>query len=174
MYVQINDLEDEEIEDVFVLDRDMDGPDPQGRLHGEKEFRHLPEDLQEQIATLLKAVRKTTPEAIPDKRKRDEISTTAVHRALQLRLAQYPTNEAQDIGIAQDADNRARTALASGADASADVVRSAHRQKMATVVRVGEKNILNEAIQLAEKKLSELNESDNSAEPSAKRKKTSR
>ncbi|KAF7539180.1 hypothetical protein G7054_g2362 [Neopestalotiopsis clavispora] len=170
----INDLEDEEIEDVFVLDRDMEGPDSQGRLHGEKEFRHLPEDLQEQIAALLKAVRKTTPEAIPDKRKRDEISITAIHRALQLRLAQYSTNESQDIAIAQEADNWIRTALASGANVIPETVRTAHRKKMATVVRVGEKNILNEAIQLAERKLGELNESDKSAEPSAKRKKTSR
>ena len=73
---QCNELEDEEIEDTFVIDRDPDGPDSRGDVT-EVKLRHLPEDLVEQIATFLKAVRKVRPESIPDKRKRDEIARSA-------------------------------------------------------------------------------------------------
>lgn len=153
----INDLEDEEIEDVFVLDRDMEGPDETGQLQGEQEFKRLPADLEEQIATFLRAVRQARPESIPDKRKRDELSVTAIYQALQHRLAQYPTTREQDVKIVEAATEP-----------------GAHRRKLAAIVRVGEKDILGEAIQLATNKMAELRGLENAAEPSAKRKKTSR
>ncbi|KAK6080103.1 SET domain-containing protein [Seiridium cupressi] len=178
----INDLDEEEIEDVFVLDRDMDGPDSRGEPQGEKYFKQLPADLEEQIATFLRAVRKASPASIPDKRKRDEISLAAVHRALQLRRAQYPTTEAQDFQVVTESVERLNMALASQKslthplrpDNIQDIIRSSHRRRLAAIVRVGEKNVLNEAMEFAEKKMSELNGSANAAEPSAKRKKTSR
>lgn len=155
--IAMNDLEDEEIEDVFVLDREMDGPDETGRVHGEKEFKSFPADLEEQIATFLKAVRKARPDSIPDKRKRDELSITAIYQALKHRLAQYPTTREHDVRIVEAAAEP-----------------GARRRKLAAIVRVGEKDILREAIQLAERKIAELSGSDDAAEPSAKRKKTSR
>jgi N-lysine methyltransferase SETD6 len=172
--MQVNDLEDEEIEDVFVLDRDMDGPDSRGELHGDIVFKHFPADLEEQITALLRAIRKASPDAVPDKRKRDEISVTAIHRTLQLRLAQYPTTEEQDMAIVQKIGERLHMIGASGSQNVAEVVRPIYRHRLATIVRVGEKKLLKEAIQFAETKMSALNEPGNAAEPSAKRKKTSR
>ncbi|KAI1860047.1 uncharacterized protein JN550_011731 [Neoarthrinium moseri] len=148
----LNELEDEEIEDCFVIDRDLDGPDEKGDVHGEVALKRLPEDLLEQINTFLKAIRKASPESIPDKRKRDEISVAAIHRALELRLAQYPTTEAEDLSFA-------RSGQVSG------------RQAMAVAVRVGEKNLLRQAIDLAADKINKMNGPGDVAEPTAKRQK---
>lgn len=130
----MNMLEDEEIEDIFVIDRDLEEPDSRGDAQSDARLRHLPPDLLEQIATFLKAVRKVDPEAIPDKRKRDEVSIAAVRRALELRLAQYPTSEADDLALLQQ-DGLTR------------------RQRMAVIVRHGEKKLLREGIELASERL---------------------
>ncbi|KAK8101472.1 hypothetical protein PG999_011846 [Apiospora kogelbergensis] len=153
----INQLDEEETEDTFVIDRDLDEPDSRGDVHGEVKLQQLPADLEEQIATFLKAVRKVSPASIPDKRKRDEISAAVIHQALQLRLAEYPTSEAEDQALLQDAN-------------------FTDRQKMAIVVRLGEKKLLGEAIQAAAAKINTMarNGDDASSEPSAKRQKSSR
>ncbi|KAK8110656.1 SET domain-containing protein RMS1 [Apiospora kogelbergensis] len=153
----INQLDEEETEDTFVIDRDLDEPDSRGDVHGEVKLQQLPADLEEQIATFLKAVRKVSPASIPDKRKRDEISAAVIHQALQLRLAEYPTSEAEDQALLQDA-------------------KFTDRQKMAIVVRLGEKKLLGEAIQAAAAKINTMarNGDDASSEPSAKRQKSSR
>ncbi|KAK8035511.1 hypothetical protein PG993_010506 [Apiospora rasikravindrae] len=153
----INQLDEEETEDTFVIDRDLDEPDSRGDVHGEVKLKQLPADLEEQIATFLKAVRKVSPESIPDKRKRDEISAAVIHQALQLRLSEYPTSEAEDQALLQDAN-------------------FTDRQKMAIVVRLGEKKLLGEAIQVAAEKINAMtrNGDDASSEPSAKRHKSSR
>jgi SET domain-containing protein 6 len=154
-HTQVNELEDEEIEDSFVIDRDMEEPDSKGDVHGEMKLKHLPADLEEQINTFLKAVRKASPESIPDKRKRDEISLSTMHRVLELRLAQYATSEAQDLTLTWDQ-------------------RLSARQKMAICVRVGEKKLLQEAINLAAEKLNTINGSGAEAsQHSTKRQRTS-
>ncbi|KAK7955130.1 Ribosomal lysine N-methyltransferase 4 [Apiospora saccharicola] len=132
-------------------------PIPGGDVHGEVKLKQLPADLEEQIATFLKAVRKVSPESIPDKRKRDEISASVIHQALQLRLSEYPTSEAEDQALLQDPN-------------------FTDRQKMAIVVRLGEKKLLGEAIQVAAEKINTMsrNGDDASSEPSAKRHKSSR
>ncbi|KAK8041004.1 Ribosomal lysine N-methyltransferase 4 [Apiospora phragmitis] len=153
----INQLDEEETEDTFVIDRDLDEPDSRGDVHGEVKLKQLPADLEEQIATFLKAARKVSPESIPDKRKRDEISAAVIHRALQLPVAEYPTSEAEDQALLQDAN-------------------FTDRQKMAIVVRLGEKKLLSEAIQVAAEKINTMarNGDDASSERSAKRHKSSR
>ncbi|KAK8032058.1 Ribosomal lysine N-methyltransferase 4 [Apiospora arundinis] len=153
----INQLDEEETEDTFVIDRDLDEPDSRGDVHGEVKLQQLPADLEEQIATFLKAVRKVSPESIPDKRKRDEISAGVIHQALQLRLSEYPTSEAEDQALLQDPN-------------------FTDRQKMAIVVRLGEKKLLGEAIQVAAEKINAMtrNGDEASSEPSAKRHKSSR
>jgi SET domain-containing protein 6 len=151
----MNELEDEEIEDTFVIDRDLDEPDSAGDVHGEIRLTQLPADLIEQINTFLKAVRKASPESIPDKRKRDEISTAVMLRALQLRLGQYPTMEAQDLGLLSE-------------------YKLSGRQKMAVMVRVGEKRLLQEAINLAAENVNAVNGYGvGDSAPSSKRQRTS-
>lgn len=134
----VNQLDEEETEDSFVIDRDLEEPDARGEVHGEATLTSLPADLEEQIATFLKSVRKVSPESIPDKRKRDEIALAVMHRVFELRLAEYPTSESEDLALLRE--NRV-----SG------------RERMAIVVRMGEKRLLAEAINLAAQKINQIN-----------------
>lgn len=144
----------EEIEDAFVIERDSGEPDSQGQIHSEAAVRELPSDLIEQIHTLLKAIRKISPSAIPDKAMRDEITLLAVHRALELRLAQYPTTQVYDFDLL-----------------SANKVSG--RQKKAMIVRWGEKVLLQEAIDFAQEKLLKAqSKAGQESEPHAKRQRT--
>ncbi|KAI1323649.1 SET domain-containing protein [Xylariaceae sp. FL0255] len=141
-------LDPEEIEDAFVVDRDLDEPDSQGSFQGEKTFKHLPEDLREQINAILKCVRKLSPETIPDKQKRDEICYTTMRRAFEQKLAEYQTSASDDQKLLSGTPRYCRAT-------------------MAAVVRHGEKLLLQEAINLANEKLNGLKNGDQ--QPSAKR-----
>ncbi|KAI0157957.1 SET domain-containing protein [Hypoxylon sp. FL1284] len=150
----VNELDLEEIEDAFVIERDSGEPNAQGEFVGEAAFKELPSDLIEQIHTLLKEIRKLSPATIPDKTIRDEITLSAVHRALELRLAQYPTNQMTDL------------ALLSGDNIS-------DRQKKAIAVRWGEKGLLQEAVDFAQEKLLKVqSKAGQESEPYAKRQRT--
>ncbi|KAI2629201.1 SET domain-containing protein [Hypomontagnella submonticulosa] len=147
-------LDLEEIEDAFVIERDAGEPDSTGKLREEATFKELPADLVEQIHMVLKAIRKVSPTTIPDKTVRDEITLLAIHRALEMRLAQYPTSQAYDLDLV-----------------SRDKVSG--RQKMAVVVRWGEKVLLQEALNFTHEKLQKLkSKSSQESEPYAKRQRT--
>ncbi|KAI0398950.1 SET domain-containing protein [Xylaria palmicola] len=148
-------LDPEEIEDAFVIDRDLDEPDSRGEFHGPKTLKSLPEDLGEQINAFLKAVRKLSPDTIPDKQRRDEICLSAMRSAFELKLAEYTT------GTDEDANLLNNNGAVSG------------RIKMAVFVRYGEKLLLQEAINLATEKLNELAATQGEGlQPSAKRMRT--
>ncbi|KAI1169442.1 SET domain-containing protein [Nemania sp. FL0916] len=154
----MTELDLEEVEEVFIIDRDLDEPDSRGEFHGRTILRHLPEDLREQINAVLKAIRKMSPESIPDKRRRDELCLSAMRRAFELKLAEYPTSSDEDAKL-----------LSSSAV-------SGHA-KMAVHVRYGEKILLQQAIGLATEKMNDLIEMNDliasaqgeDAQPSAKR-----
>ncbi|KAI1135604.1 SET domain-containing protein [Hypoxylon sp. FL0543] len=147
----VNELDPEEIEDAFVIERDSGEPDSRGELHGEATFKEIPTDLIEQIHTILKAIRKVSPTTIPDKALRDEITFTTIHRALELRLAQYPTSQAFDYDLLTNS-------------------KVSGRQKMAVAVRWGEKVLLQEAINFVhEKLLKSQSKASEDSEPYAKR-----
>lgn len=122
-------LDEDELEDVFVLERDCPEVTPEGLFPAAPaaQFTSLPGDLEEQLKEFLKAVRAVDPGLVPDKRKRDELQLAIVARALQTLEAGYPTTLAQDEQI-----------LASDAPLG-------DRERMALVVRVGEKRLLREA-----------------------------
>ncbi|KAI8947881.1 SET domain-containing protein [Xylaria longipes] len=147
-------LDPEEVEDAFVIDRDLDEPDSRGEFHGSKTLKNLPEDLREQINAILKAIRKLNPRTIPDKQRRDEICLSAMRSAFQLKLAEYPTSTDDDAKL-----------LSSNAISG--------RLGMALFVRYGEKLLLQEAIILANEKLNGLAASQGEeTQPSAKRLRT--
>lgn len=132
----------------------MDEPDSRGEFHGSKTLNKLPEDLQEQINAILKAVRKLSPETIPDKQRRDEICLSAMRRAFELKLAEYPTSAFDDEQLL-----------------SKNVVSG--RPAMAVFVRYGEKLLLQEAINRANEKSNELTAAQSEeTQPSAKRLRT--
>ncbi|KAI2465193.1 SET domain-containing protein [Annulohypoxylon bovei var. microspora] len=150
----VNELDLEEIEDAFIIERDSGEPDSTGQLCEEATLKEIPADLMEQLYTILKAIRKVSPTTIPDKTTRDEIALVAIHRALELRLAQYPTSQAFDFSLL-----------------SGDKVFG--RQKMALAVRWGEKVLLQEAINFVHEKLSKVrSKTDHGSEPTAKRQRT--
>ncbi|RBQ72657.1 hypothetical protein VDGD_04986 [Verticillium dahliae] len=126
-------IDDEEIEDYFVIERDSGEPGPDGRFTAPAVLREVSPELVEQLKEFLKAVKKLDSERIPDKRKRDEICDAVIAEVLKVRLAQYPTSIETDEKLLAEADLPAR-------------------RRMAVVVRLGEKKLLLEAIALAHAK----------------------
>ncbi|KAF5013437.1 hypothetical protein FDECE_549 [Fusarium decemcellulare] len=123
-----NDLEEEEeFEDTFVLERETGEVNSDGTFSGPARFESMPEDLQQQLKTFLKGVKKAQPDAIPDKRKRDEIHQAVLAKTLEALASRYST------GISED------ELLLKGQDLN-------QRTRMAIEVRLGEKKLLQEAI----------------------------
>ncbi|OAA39631.1 SET domain-containing protein RMS1 [Beauveria brongniartii RCEF 3172] len=123
-------LDEDEMEDTFVLERECPDVLPTGLFPPSPpaHFAGLPGDLQEQLHEFLRAVRAVDARLVPDRRrKRDELQTAIAARALAALEAQYPTTLAQDEQL-----------LASGGPLS-------DKERMAVVVRVGEKRLLREA-----------------------------
>lgn len=121
------------MEDTFVLERECPEVTPEGTFPpspaAAPRFAALPGDLEEQLKEFLGAVRAVDPSLIPDKRKRDELQVAIMARALAALEAQYPTTLAQDEQLL----------------ASDDAARLEDRERMALVVRVGEKRLIREA-----------------------------
>ncbi|KAI3580893.1 UV-endonuclease UvdE-domain-containing protein [Fusarium oxysporum f. sp. albedinis] len=118
--------EDEEFEDTFVLERETGEVNSDGTFAEPARFESMPEDLQDQLKTFLKGIKKSQPDAIPDKRKRDEIHQAVLAKTLEALVARYPTSISEDENLLkQDLNQRTRMAIA---------------------VRLGEKKLLQEAI----------------------------
>ncbi|KAJ4251929.1 Ribosomal lysine N-methyltransferase 4 [Fusarium torreyae] len=123
-----NDLEEEEeFEDTFVLERETGEVNSDGTFAGPARFESMPEDLQEQLKTFLKGVKKAHPHAIPDKRKRDEIHQTVLAKSLEALASRYSTTSSEDELLLKDPGLHQRV-------------------RMAVTVRLGEKKLLQEAI----------------------------
>ncbi|KAK7419711.1 N-lysine methyltransferase setd6 [Neonectria magnoliae] len=119
--------EEEEFEDTFVLERETGEVSSDGTFFGPARFEAMPEDLQQQLKAFLKGVKKAQPDAIPDKRKRDEIQQAVQAKTLQALVSRYQTSIFEDELLLKTNDlNR--------------------RARMAIEVRLGEKKLLREAI----------------------------
>lgn len=149
---QINQLDPEEVEDTLILDRDLDPPDSTGQLQDELNFTKIPEDFEGQLAAFLKIVRKTSPETVPDKQRRDHIILAVLKRVCELRHSQYPT----DFTI----------------DPNELLTRKTNHYRKAVAVRRGEKALLVEATLFAKKKLEAMGVDGDDAAPAAKKQKT--
>lgn len=91
---------------------------------------------------------------IPDKQTRDRVCLSAMRRAFDLKLAEYPTSADDDAKL-----------LSSGTGSG--------RLRMALTVRYGEKVLLHEAMNLANEKINTLLASQGEeTQPSAKRLRT--
>ncbi|ROT34588.1 SET domain-containing protein RMS1 [Sodiomyces alkalinus F11] len=143
-------MDEDEIEDSFIIERDSGDPDSEGRLTETPVLREISSELDEQIKSFLKALKKLDASRIPDKRKRDDIRNAVVAKVLDARLAQYPTTAQNDEALL------ARDDLP-------------HRHRMAVHVRLGEKKLLQEAIDLLQSQAQGGLHSENDHEPSSKR-----
>ncbi|KAL8335622.1 hypothetical protein RB598_009690 [Gaeumannomyces tritici] len=123
-------------EDTYVLERDCEDPDELGQLQGSPRFAQLPDELTERLKAVLKATKKARPEAVPDKKARDDLMLGAVRDAIDAKLREYGTSLEED----------AATLAGLGGGASA-------RVRMALEVRIGEKRLLREARAWLDRKL---------------------
>jgi SET domain-containing protein 6 len=119
----------EDLEESFIIERDSGEPDSEGRLVHDAKLREISPELDEQIKSLLKTLKKSKPQAFADKRKRDDILNAAVAKALTAKMGQYSTSIQQDKALLKK-DSLAK------------------RHRMAVEVRLGEKLLLQEAIAL--------------------------
>ena len=117
--------EDDEFDDVFVLERESGEPNPDGTFAGPAAVTSMPEDLEERLKEVLKRISKLHPEAVPDKRKRKTLSSDVLTQTLLNLESRYSTNIAEDQRILESCPPE--------------------RQRMATIVRLGEKQLLQEA-----------------------------
>ncbi|KAL8337162.1 hypothetical protein RB601_008600 [Gaeumannomyces tritici] len=122
--------------DTYVLERDCEDPDELGQLQGSPRFAQLPDELTERLKAVLKAAKKARPEAVPDKKARDDLMLGAVRDAIDAKLREYGTSLEED----------AATLAGLGGGASA-------RVRMALEVRIGEKRLLREARAWLDRKL---------------------
>ncbi len=140
-------MDEDEVDDVFVLDRHLDEADSVGHVGDQSTLQEMPPELENQVKGFLKIARRFKPDALPDKRARDRVYLDAVYNALASRLGQYETSPEADRLLLNDCLGR---------------------KKMAVEVRLGEKMLLVEALRLVESRSQEVEV----AEPSAKRQKT--
>ncbi|PSR79520.1 hypothetical protein BD289DRAFT_94287 [Coniella lustricola] len=179
-------LEDEEMEEDFVVERGAADPDEEGRVDDEdddegdannnnnnngaaentsttkkqKKKADVPEELTAQLKEVLKAVKKVKPAAVADKVTRDRIIYSAVASALEDRMRQYGTTLEHDLAEYE----RAKKLIADGkADGHGNgngtvVTTSDQRKFMALDVRIGEKVLLKQATEAARARLAELEE----------------
>lgn len=144
------------LEEGFVIERGADDPDSEGRVREVERKAGAPEELVEQLKTVLKAVKKVKPEAVPDKATRDKVVYSTISRALEERTGQYSTTLEQDLEKYE-----------AGGD---EPGHKSGRQRMALDVRIGEKVLLRQAAESVKAKLAELAKAESDSEkPSAKR-----
>lgn len=147
-------VDEEEVEDGFVVEWGSEEPDAEGHVDDELEFHGLPEELAEQVKAFLKAGRKfegSMAYKISEPEARKEVYLRSVLRALELRLAEYPTSLEADLQL-QEAE------------------KPSGRKAMALAVRIGEKTLLREAIKWTGAEVAKLNRDvEMSDEPASKR-----
>lgn len=149
-------LDEDELEEGFVIERGAEDPDSEGRVAEVERTADAPEELVEQLKAVMKAVKKVSPDAVPDKAARDKVIYSTVARALDERTRQYGTTLEQDLKQYEEGSH--------GAD------QKVRRQRMALDVRIGEKILLKQAAESVKQRLAELAKAESDGEkPSAKR-----
>lgn len=118
----------EENDEPFIIERDSGAPNEEGRLVEEAKLHEFPE-LEEELKDALKTIKKRKPEAVVDKRKRDGILNVVLEKVLTEKLSQYSTSVEEDRALLHKSDLPIR-----------------HR--MAVEVRLGEKVLLKEALEM--------------------------
>ncbi|KAF0320688.1 set domain protein [Colletotrichum asianum] len=146
-------VDPEELEDVFVLERESGEPDSEGQFRTVAEVREISAEFEEQLKAVLKAIKKINGDLIPDKRKRDEVFHAVIVSTLQKILSQYPTSTQEDEALLATSDLTTR-------------------QRMAIHVRLGEKKLLKEALEFAGSTAPAEGEQEEEPERSSKKART--
>ena len=152
--------DDDEMDESYVLERESEGPDETGVNNAAAAFTEFPEELEDQVAPILAPAlgieiegREITDE---EQRRLGRTFVEVMAKALDARLKQYATSIAADQELLS-------------------TQKAATRQRKAIVVRLGEKCLLQEAIDFAANALNETNHDDDNMsadEPASKKLKT--
>ncbi|KAJ6440077.1 SET domain protein [Purpureocillium lavendulum] len=134
-------VDESELEDVFVLDREFIEPNSDGTFAGPAALEDMPADLQDQLKKFLKALKKLDDSLVPDKRKRDEVLQAILAKAILDIESRYPTTMADDELFLQHEN-------------------TTPRRRMAALVRLGEKRLLHEAKELLSRTSTETGQDD--------------
>ncbi|KAG5925972.1 hypothetical protein E4U42_003775 [Claviceps africana] len=120
-------IDEDEWEDTFVLERNAGEPNPDGTFgSAAPAVDGMPEDLQAQLKAIIKEMQRQDRTLMPDKRKRDDVLQSVMVGALRSVASHYPTTVAEDEALLRQDD-------------------VAHRHRMAVIVRLGEKRLIEEA-----------------------------
>lgn len=125
-------MDPEELEDTFVLERDSRGPDSDGLLKALPTQPRIPSDMEEQINLFLKSINKIDSSTSLDRPKRKAAIHAIASKVFEAKLAQYQTTVEEDAQL-----------LLSNPSMPL-------RKRMAIAVRMGEKKLLQEALQAME------------------------
>jgi SET domain-containing protein 6 len=132
----------EELEEYFIIERDSGEPSSEGLLTYPTQLRTVSPELAEQLKSVLKAIKNLKPE----KRKREENYNAIVSKALTAKLALYSTTLEEDEKLLKSSS-------------------LGKRHRMAIEVRVGEKRLLHEALELLQGGDHEKNEAQTGKKP---------
>jgi SET domain-containing protein 6 len=144
---RLDEVYEEELENSFVLEREPVEPSSEGLLPKTRtKVKTLPAELATQTAAILNSLLKTKPSLEIDEH---NSLWEIVRSAIAGRLAEYPTSILEDEKLLETATGR---------------------QRMAVMVRLGEKQILQEAIDSIPRNLER--HSNRNGEPIAKRQRT--
>lgn len=140
-------VEEDEFEDSFVFERDPVEPTSEGILpKTSSRVKTIPAELATQTAALLNSLLKANMSLVIDS---SDIVWELIRRATTLRLAEYPTSLEEDEKLLRD---------------------STGRKRMAIEIRLGEKQLLREALNLIDRELQR--NSNGHGEPVTKRQRT--
>ena len=134
-----NHVDSDDLEDGFVIERDCPDVNADGTYSGPAILREMPADLVAQLKHLLQAVRKVDESMVPSKRKRDHIIQQVLSGCVTALIRRYPTTIEEDVHR-----------LAKGSMSA--------RCRMAVLVRLGEKQLLQEALTLLKQETDEIGE----------------
>lgn len=141
-------LDEDELEEGFVIERGAADPDSEGRVDQAAGRAGVPEELLEQLKEVMKVVKKVRPEAVPDKVSRDRVMYSAIAKALEERAGQYESTLEQDkLSYAADLQEEGKK------PGPGNMI---SRESMARDVRIGEKELLKEASEAVKEKLAVL------------------
>lgn len=129
--------DEDEDEEYYLIERDSGEPDEEGRLTKTAKLREVCPELEDRLKRCFKALKTLKPDLIPNKRKRDELQNTVLKKALITKLTQYPTSVEEDEALLERDD-------------------ISKRHRMAVEVRLGEKRLLEEAINVVEEAMSQV------------------
>jgi SET domain-containing protein 6 len=122
----------EEFEEYFIIERDSGEPDSEGQLTYPVQLRDVSPELEEQVKAVFKGIKKQKPELFSEKRKRGDDYKSIVAKALTAKLTMYSTTVEEDEELLERND-------------------LGKRHRMATAVRLGEKKLLREALDLLQR-----------------------